>query len=92
MKHVAGKTSGVHANQNALVILAGLAVYERDVFVRIDIVLVADDFPDTEFSWQSGLSNTMHETLGLETIRHELRDRDEGQVVLCCEFLELRAP
>ena len=58
-----------------------VAVDERDVFVRVDVVAVADDAPRAVFGGQPRLGHAVHEPFVLEPVRHELRDGDEGEPV-----------
>ena len=67
-----------------------VAVHERDVLLLVDVVLVADDAPRSVIGRQPRLGDAMHETLVLEPVRDELRDRDERDAVLLRELLELR--
>ena len=47
---------------------------ERDVLAVVHIVAIADDSPDAELGGEARLRHAMHEPLGLEAIRDELRD------------------
>src|SRR4051812_36474859 len=93
MKDVSGETLRVHAHQHAFITrLCNVAIYQCDVLMCIDVIFVADHAPNTEFGREPRFCNTMHEALGLETMRNELGNRDESQLVFSREFLELRPP
>src|SRR5690349_20523440 len=66
-----------------------IAVNERYVFVTIDVVPVTNDFPHPELSWKTRFRNTMHESLTLQSMGNELRNRDEREIVFFRELLEL---
>jgi hypothetical protein len=59
------------------------------VLVRIDIVPVSDYTPHSEFGGQPSFCNTVHKSLGLQSIRDELSYGDKSEIVLRGELLEL---
>src|SRR5437899_1286969 len=65
--------------------------HQRHVFVRVDVVAIADDPPLAMTGWQTRLGDAMHEPFVLEAERDELRDSDECEAVLRRKLLELRA-
>src|SRR5437867_6351398 len=88
MEDVAGETLGVHADQRVLTV-SHLAVHERDMLVLIDVIVIADDLPRTMLRRQSRFGDTMNQSLVLQTMRNELRDRDERELMLLGKALEL---
>src|SRR5687767_7414499 len=90
MEDVAGETLRMHAHEHALAPLH-VTEHEGDMLVRIDIVAVADDSPDTGIGRQSRLGSAVHQALVLKTVPDELRDGDHRQSVLLREDLELWA-
>src|SRR5450759_28287 len=90
MEDISGETLRVHSHQNARV-RRDVAEDKRDVLVLVDVIAVADDAPRSEFGRKPSLGDAMHEPLGLEAMRHELRDGDEREAVLLREALQLGA-
>src|SRR5450756_80642 len=59
------------------------------MLVLVDVIAVADDAPSPDFRRKPSIGDAVHEALGLEAMRDELRDGDECQAVLLREALEL---
>src|SRR5450756_46272 len=59
------------------------------MLVLVDVIAVADDAPSPDFRRKPSIGDAMHEALGLEAMRDELRDGDECEAVLLREALEL---
>ncbi len=90
-EHVAREALRVHANEDAG--LAGhLAEHQRDVLRLVHVVLVADDGELAEVGRDPRLGDAVDQLLGLEPVGHELGDRDEREVVLLRDRLQLRTP
>jgi hypothetical protein len=79
----------VHAHQNALAV-GHVAVGDGDVLVGIDVVPVPVHLPRAVRRRQARLGDPVHEALGAQPVRDQLRHRDERQAVLARERLELR--
>src|SRR5450759_5529669 len=88
MEDISGETLRVHSHQNARV-RHDVAEDKRDVLVLVDVIAVADDAPRSEFGRKPSIGDAVHEALGLEAMRDELRDGDECEAVLLREALEL---
>jgi hypothetical protein len=91
MEDVAGETLGVHSHEHARV-RPDFAEDEREVLVLVDVISVAEDAPGAEVGWKAGVGDAVHEPLGLEAMRDELRYGNECESVLLREALELGAP
>src|SRR4029077_7306938 len=91
MEDIASETFRVHSAQDAGV-RSDVPQNECDVLMLIVIVAVTHDPPGPVFSRQASFGDAMHKPLGLETMRYELGDSDEGKAVLLCETLELGSP
>src|SRR5258708_2723730 len=89
VKHVARETLRVHAHERALAV-ADVAIHQRDVLVRVDVVAIADDAPRAILRRKPRLRNAVDEAFRLQPMRNKLRHGDERQPVLCSDFLELR--
>src|SRR5450759_3481703 len=59
------------------------------MLVLVDVIAVADDAPSPDFRRKPSIGDAVHEALGLEAMRDELRDGDECEAVLLREALEL---
>jgi hypothetical protein len=90
MEDIPGETFRVHSHENAGV-RSDVSQDERNMLVLIDVVAVAHDAPGPAFRRQASFGDTMHEALGLETMRYELGDGDESKAVLLREPFELGA-
>src|SRR4051812_32331816 len=91
VEDIAGQALRVHAHQYFLAV-GDVAVDERDMLVLIDVVAIADDLPGAMLRRQSSLGDAMDEPLVLQSVRDQLSDRDEGDLVIGGELLELRPP
>ena len=78
---IAREALGVHPHHDVL-LPGNFAIHERDVFAVVDVVAIPHESELSEGSWEPDVGDTMHETLVLEAIRHQLGDRHEGETVL----------
>ena len=89
MKDVAGEALRMHPREH-VVMTMHIAEDQRNVFVVIDIVAVADDAELAELRWEPCFGHAVHQALRAQPMRDELRDRDERQSVRSGEGLQLR--
>ena len=90
---VAGQALRVHPGEDRDVGTEGgrVAVHERDVLGRIDVVLVPDDAELAEGRREPRLGDAVHQPLVRQPVGDELRHRDEGEAVLPGDPLEILA-
>src|SRR6185437_13958662 len=91
VEHVPGEALGVHSDEHAR-LAQYVSMYECDVLVLIDVIAIADDAPLAVIGRKPCLRDAMHQSLGAQPVRDELRDRDEGEPVLAREELQLWSP
>ena len=60
------------------------------MLVLVDVVSVAEYAPHSCFGGQARFGDPVDESLGLQTVRDHLRNRDERQTVLRGKALQLR--
>ena len=88
-EHVAGETFGVHAHQHVVFALHR-AAYKREVLLAVEQALVDVAGEVAVVGWDARLGDALDELLALTAIADEVGDRDQQQVVLFAELLELR--
>jgi hypothetical protein len=88
MKDIARHALRMHPHEDARAFVND-SENERDMLVIVDIVAVADYPPNAIFGREPCFSDAVNQTLRLEAMGNELRDRDERQPVFGGEALQL---
>ena len=88
MEDVTRQALRVHAHQHALA-TAHVTEHERHMLVRVDVIPVSDDAELAELRREARLGNAVDQAFRAKAMGDDLRDRDERQIVLLREAIQV---